>query len=59
MERNVLKTRFINRNLVGWSVDRRLQRELHELKAPQERAFRDEETEAVPAESVRSERKST
>jgi hypothetical protein len=34
-----------------------LQRELHELKAPQERS--DEEIEAVPAESVRLKRKST
>ena len=33
---------------------RRLQRDQRELKAPQERS--DEETEAVPAESVRLER---
>ena len=32
---------------------RRLQREQRELKTPQERAFCDEEAEAVPAESVR------
>ena len=53
---------------VDWSGDWRLQREqqckdgkrkftLPRLKAPQERS--DEEIEAVPAESVRSERKST
>jgi len=41
---------------VDWSGERRLQREQHELKTPQERS--DEEAEAVPAESVRSERKS-
>ena len=39
------------------SGERRLQREKRELKTPQERS--DEETEAVPAESVRSERKYT
>jgi len=43
--------------LVDCSGERRLQREQRELKAPQERS--DEEIEAVPAESVRSERKST
>jgi len=39
-----------------WSAERRLQREQRELKTPQERS--DEEAEAVPAENVRSERKS-
>ena len=42
---------------MDWSGRRRLQREQRELKAPQERS--DEEIEAVPAESVRLERKST
>jgi len=36
-----------------------LQREQRELKTPQERDFRDEEAEAVPAESVHLERKTT
>jgi len=45
--------------LVDWSVERRLQRKQHNLKAPQERGFRDEEIEDVSAESVRSERRST
>jgi len=40
-------------------MERRLQRKQHNLKAPQERDFRDEEIEDVSAESVRSERKST
>ena len=39
------------------SGNRRVQREQHNLKAPQERAFRDEEIEDVPAESVRLERR--
>ena len=43
--------------LVDWRGGRRLQREQHGLKTPQERS--DEEAEAVPAESVRPERKST
>ena len=43
--------------LVDWSGGWRLQREQRELKAPQERS--DEEIEAVPAESVHPERKST
>ena len=34
-------------------------REERELKTPQERAFRDEEAEAVPAESVHLEWKTT
>jgi hypothetical protein len=42
---------------VDWSGRQRLQREQRELKAPQERS--DEEIEAVPAERVCLERKST
>ncbi|MCM3743159.1 hypothetical protein M3193_03300 [Sporosarcina luteola] len=42
---------------VDWSGRRRLQREKHELKAPQEQS--DEEIEAMPAESVRLKRKAT
>ncbi|QBP43102.1 hypothetical protein E2636_13530 [Paenisporosarcina antarctica] len=45
--------------LVDWSARWRLQREKRELKIPQERVFRDEEAEAVPAESVHLERKAT
>ena len=44
---------------VSWSGRWRLLREQHELKTPQEHALRDEETEAVPAESVHLERKET
>ena len=44
--------------LADWRAERRLQRKQHNLKAPQERGFRDEEIEDVSAESVRSERKS-
>ena len=43
--------------IVDWSGRQRLQREKHELKAPQE--LSDEEIEAVPAESACLERKST
>jgi len=49
--------RLFKVDFVDWSARRRLQREQHELKAPQERS--DEEIEAGPAESVRLERKST
>ena len=43
-------------NLVDWSVGRRLPRNQHQPKAPQERS--DEEIEVMPAERVRLERKS-
>ena len=42
---------------VDWSAGRRLQRNQHQPKTPQERS--DEEAEVMPAESVRPERKST
>jgi hypothetical protein len=48
---------FFKSDSVDWSGRRRLQREQRELKAPEERS--DEEIEAVSAESVRLERKST
>ncbi|WOV88501.1 hypothetical protein QWT69_05125 [Sporosarcina oncorhynchi] len=51
--------KFITAILVVCSARWRLQREQRELKTPQERAFRDEEAEAVPAESVHLERKTT
>jgi len=44
--------------MVDWSERRRLQREKHELKTPQA-SLLDEEADAMPAESVRLERKST
>ena len=47
---------FFSEDFVDWSGRQRLQREQRELKAPQERS--DEEIEAVPAESVRLQRKS-
>jgi hypothetical protein len=50
---------FTSAIVVVWSARWRLQREQRELKTPQERAFRDEEAEAVPAESVHLERKTT
>ena len=53
----LLNIRLLECVSVDWSGRRRLQREQRELKAPQERS--DEEIEAVPAESVRLERKST
>ena len=50
---------FTSAIVVVWSARWRLQREQRELKTPQEHAFRDEEAEAVPAESVHLERKTT
>ena len=51
------KGHFRRLTVVDWSGRQRLQREQRELKAPQERS--DEEIEAVPAERVCLERKST
>jgi hypothetical protein len=48
---------FTSAIIVVWSARWRLQREQCELKTPQEHASRDEEAEAVPAESVHLERK--
>ena len=44
---------FTSAVVVVWSARWRLQREQRELKTPQERAFRDEEAEAVPEEANR------
>ena len=54
---SLLTIRILEGITADWSGRQRLQREQRELKAPQERS--DEEIEAVPAESVHLERKST